>query len=66
MLNFTVFASTPEHLQRDRFTAFYRWKRLDAEAIEVLWRERAAQEWPAVDKQRCFADLVVTQEAGYS
>ena len=36
-------------LQRARFAAFYRWKGLNEAAIEALWRERAADEWPAVD-----------------
>jgi histidinol-phosphate phosphatase family protein len=58
MLDFAVYATVPEELQRERFAAFYRWKGLDPQAIDALWRERAADEWPAVDKQRTGADLV--------
>ena len=52
MLDFAVFAAVPEELQRARFAAFYRWKGLDENAIDALWQERAADEWPAVDAQR--------------
>ena len=66
MLDFVVFAEVPETLQRARFSAFYRWKGLDQEAIEVLWRERAADEWPAVDAQRGSADYVVIPGTSHS
>lgn len=58
MLDFAVFATVPEELRRERFAAFYRWKGLDPEAIDALWRERAADEWQTVDQQRAGADLV--------
>jgi mannose-1-phosphate guanylyltransferase/phosphomannomutase len=60
MLDLTVFVDVPGDLQRERFAAFYRWKRLDQGAIDALWRERAADEWPAIDAQREHADLVLT------
>jgi mannose-1-phosphate guanylyltransferase / phosphomannomutase len=63
MLDFVVFVAVPPELQRARFAAFYRWKGLDEPAIEALWRERAADEWPAVDAQRDGADLVVAPGA---
>jgi hypothetical protein len=66
MLDLTVFAVVPETLQHGRFTAFYRWKGLDRKAIDVLWRQRAADEWPAVDAQRSGADFVMTLGAGHS
>ncbi len=59
MLDFAVFAMVPEEMQRARFAAFYRWKGLDENAIEALWRERAADEWPSVDSQRDGADFVL-------
>jgi len=66
MLDLTVFAAVPETLQHGRFAAFYRWKGLDQKAIDVLWRQRAADEWPAVDAQRSGADFVMTLGAGHS
>jgi mannose-1-phosphate guanylyltransferase/phosphomannomutase len=63
MLDFMVFAAVPKELQRARFEAFYRWKQFDADAIEALWRERSADEWPAVDAQRDSADFVLTSGA---
>ena len=60
MLNFVVFAAVPLELQRERFLAFYRWKGLDESAIDLLWNERTADEWPAVDAQRDSADFVIT------
>ncbi len=60
MLDLTVFATVPETVQHSRFSAFYRWKGLDQKAIGRLWRERAEDEWPAVDAQRNSADFVVT------
>jgi mannose-1-phosphate guanylyltransferase / phosphomannomutase len=63
MLDFVVFVAVPPELQQARFAAFYRWKGLDEPAIEALWRERAADEWPAVDAQRDGADLVVAPGA---
>jgi uridine kinase len=60
-LDFAVFAAVPEGLQRSRFSAFYRWKGLDDNAIEALWQERAVDEWPAVDEQRSSADFVIAQ-----
>jgi hypothetical protein len=66
MLDLTVFAAVPETLQHMRFSAFYRWKGLDPKAIDVLWRERAVGEWPAIDAQRSSADFVMTVETSYS
>jgi mannose-1-phosphate guanylyltransferase / phosphomannomutase len=60
MLDLTVFASVSEAVQRSRFTAFYRWKGFDQKAIDQLWRERAKDEWPAVDAQRSHANFVIT------
>lgn len=59
MLDFVVFAGVPSDLQRARFVSFYRWKGFDETAIESLWSERAADEWPAVDAQRESADFVL-------
>jgi mannose-1-phosphate guanylyltransferase / phosphomannomutase len=59
MLDLAVFVSVPQALQHERFTAFYRWKGLDRQAIDALWRERAEDESPAVDAQRGGADLVL-------
>jgi mannose-1-phosphate guanylyltransferase / phosphomannomutase len=60
MLDLSVFALVSTRVQHERFAAFYRWKGFDENAIEVLWNERAADEWPAVDKQRDTADIVMT------
>ena len=59
MLDVAVFVAVPPDQQRERFAAFYRWKGLDQPAIDALWRERAADEWPAVDAQRDGAGLVL-------
>ena len=66
MLDFVVFAEVPEKLQQARFSSFYRWKGLNQEAIEMLWRERAVDEWPAVDAQRGAADHVMSLGASNS
>jgi histidinol-phosphate phosphatase family protein len=60
MLDLAVFVTVPQDLQRDRFTAFYRWKGFENEAIDALWRERSEDEWPVVDAQSGSADLVLT------
>jgi pantothenate kinase len=60
LLDFAIFVDVPVELQRARFAAFYRWKGLNEAAVEALWRERAADEWSAVDKQRGSADFVAT------
>jgi histidinol-phosphate phosphatase family protein len=60
LLDFAIFVDVPVELQRARFAAFYRWKNLNEAAIEALWRERAADEWPGVDEQRGSADFVAT------
>jgi histidinol-phosphate phosphatase family protein len=57
MLDWVVFAGAQPQEQRARFAAFYRWKGIDAIAIEAIWRERCADEWQAVDAQRATADL---------
>ena len=62
MLDFAIFVAAPEGLQRERFANFYRWKGLNQTAVEVLWDERARDEWPAVDAQRASADFVLTRE----
>jgi mannose-1-phosphate guanylyltransferase / phosphomannomutase len=59
MLDLAVFVAVQPHVQRERFAAFYLWKGLDRQAIEALWRERAEDEWPAVDAQQEGADLVL-------
>jgi mannose-1-phosphate guanylyltransferase/phosphomannomutase len=59
MLDLAVFVTLPPALQQERFAAFYRWKGLDQQAIDALWRQRAADEWPAVDVQQDGADLVL-------
>jgi len=59
MLDIAVFVAAPSDVQQARFAAFYRWKGLDQQAIDALWRERADDEWPAVDAQREGADLVL-------
>ena len=63
MLDLAVFVALPPELQRERFAAFYRWKGLDQQAIDTLWRERAVDEWPAVDLQQDGADLVLAPAA---
>jgi mannose-1-phosphate guanylyltransferase / phosphomannomutase len=60
MLDLAIFATAPETLLRSRFRAFYQWKGLDERAIDLLWRERAANEWPAVDVQRSDVNFVMT------
>jgi mannose-1-phosphate guanylyltransferase/phosphomannomutase len=59
MLDLAVFVATPPDVQQGRFAAFYVWKGLDQQAIDALWRERAEDEWPAVDAQQEGADLVL-------
>jgi len=59
MLDVAVFVAIPPDLQRERFSAFYRWKGLEQHDIDALWGERAADEWPAVDAQRDGADRVL-------
>jgi histidinol-phosphate phosphatase family protein len=59
-LDFAVFAAAPPDVQRARFWAFYHWKKFDQKTVETLWRERAADEWPAVDAQCEGADLILT------
>jgi histidinol-phosphate phosphatase family protein len=63
MLDLAVFVTLPPGVQRERFAAFYRWKGLDQQAIDALWRERTADEWPAVDEQQDGADLVLASAA---
>lgn len=63
MLDFVVFVSVPEALQRARFAAFYRWKGLEERTIDALWHSRSLDEWPAVDAQRSSANLVIVSEA---
>jgi hypothetical protein len=63
MLDVAVFVVAPPDLQRERFAAFYRWKGLEQPAIDVLWRERVADEWPAVDAQQDSAHLVLAPAA---
>jgi uridine kinase len=63
MLDLAVFVEAPPDVQRERFTAFYRWKGLDQRAIDALWHERAEDEWPAVDVQQEGADLVLAPVA---
>ena len=63
MLDVAVFVVAPPDLQRERFAAFYRWKGLDQPAIDTLWNERAADEWPAVDVQRDGAQLILAPAA---
>jgi hypothetical protein len=63
MLDLAVFFVVPPDLQRARFAAFYRWKGLDQQAIDALWRERAEDEWPAVDLQQDDADLILAPAA---
>ena len=65
MLDVAVFVAAPSDLQRERFAAFYRWKGLEQAAIDTLWNERAADEWPAVDVQRTGADLVLASAASH-
>jgi len=59
LIDLAVFVAVPGELQRERFQAFYGWKKLDRSAIEVLWRQRVEDEWPAIDAQRASADLVL-------
>jgi hypothetical protein len=63
LLDVAIFVAPPPAVQQERFAAFYRWKGLDQQAIDALWRERAAEEWPSVDMQAADADLVLTPAA---
>jgi mannose-1-phosphate guanylyltransferase / phosphomannomutase len=63
LLDVAVFVAPPPAVQQERFAAFYRWKGLDQQAIDALWRERAVDEWPAVDMQQAGADLVLAPAA---
>jgi mannose-1-phosphate guanylyltransferase/phosphomannomutase len=63
LLDVAVFVAPPPAVQQERFAAFYRWKGLDQQAIDALWRERSADEWPAVDMQQAGADLVLAPAA---
>jgi histidinol-phosphate phosphatase family protein len=63
MLDLAIFVPLPPDAQRERFAAFYRWKGLHQQAIDALWRQRAADEWPAVDEQQDGADLVLASAA---
>jgi hypothetical protein len=65
MLDLAVFVAVPQDVQRERFAAFYRWKGLDQKAVDALWRERAEDEWPAVDLQRNGADRVLAPAADH-
>jgi uridine kinase len=65
MLDLAVFIAVPRALQRERFAAYYHWKGLDQQAIDQLWRERAKDEWPAVDAQQECADLVLAAVADH-
>jgi uridine kinase len=65
MLDLAVFVEAPPDVQRERFTAFHRWKGLNPKAIDALWRERAEDEWPAVDVQQEGADLVLAPAADH-
>jgi mannose-1-phosphate guanylyltransferase / phosphomannomutase len=66
MLDLAIFVAVPPDLQRERFAAFYRWKGLDKDAIDALWRERSEDEWPSVDAQQDGADLVLAAAADRS
>jgi uridine kinase len=59
LLDFVVFVAASPELQRMRFAKFYRWKGLDEQSIEALWRERSADEWPVVDSQCSNADFTL-------
>jgi mannose-1-phosphate guanylyltransferase/phosphomannomutase len=63
LLDVAVFVAPPPAVQQERFAAFYRWKGLDQQAIDALWRERVVDEWPAVDLQQAGADLVLAPAA---
>jgi uridine kinase len=62
LLDFDIFVAAPEELQRERFSAFYRWKGFGEDAIAALWDQRVTDEWPAVDAQRDSSDFVLTRE----
>jgi mannose-1-phosphate guanylyltransferase / phosphomannomutase len=63
LLDTLVFVAARPDVQQTRFAKFYRWKGLGEQAIEVLWRERTAEEWPVVDSQQDAADFTVTPGA---
>jgi mannose-1-phosphate guanylyltransferase / phosphomannomutase len=65
-LDYVVFVEPTEQLMRRRFYAFYGWKGFDENAIEALWRERSIDEWPAVDRQRDRADLIIASRVNES
>jgi uridine kinase len=64
LVDLAVFVAVPAEVQQERFRRFYDWKKLQAGDIEALWRERVADEWPAVDAQRATADLVIEPAPG--
>jgi len=66
MLDLSIFVDAPDALLQARFAAFYRWKGLKENELELLWRDRMADEWPIIDAQRNSADLVMTVRAGAS
>src|SRR5262249_16859719 len=59
MIDLAAFVEVPEEIQRSRFVAFYRWKRFDETAIEELWQRWLSDEWPAVDAQGQYADVIL-------
>jgi histidinol-phosphate phosphatase family protein len=62
MVDLAVFVEAPENVQRTRFEALYRWKDFSDTATEELWQARRTEEWPAVDAQRAFADLILSPD----
>jgi hypothetical protein len=57
-----VFVEIPAAMERARFDALYRWKDFTEVATEELWQARRAEEWPAVDAQRAYADLILSPD----
>jgi len=58
-LDFGVFVDCPESVLHDRFFEFHRWKGDADEDIHRLWRQRRAEEWPLVLRQRESADELI-------
>ena len=54
-------SSTRRRIAASALCDFYRWKGSD-EGRSALWRQRSADEWPAVDAQRDTADIILSRE----
>jgi mannose-1-phosphate guanylyltransferase/phosphomannomutase len=63
LLDFVVYIEALPNVLRSRFQAYYCWKGLESDMIEILWDARVSEEWPAVEAQRHHAHLVILPKA---